>query len=461
MKSIARRSFLTGLGAALAALPFVPLLDPEAEALAAEFPNRFLVFCTTTGMTGRYPNNFKPSGGETGFTLSPILQPLAGGYSEHGLPIEDLSSDVIITQGIDMEAAYDSPSVGGHPRGMGVLLTATPIMEGTLFDGGGSETAGWAGGISVDQFIAEAIGMDTAFSSLELGVDNFGGVEHLRYVLSYKGKANPLPVESDPYKAFDRIFGDFVSDDPAALAILKKRRQSVIDLVRAELEGVNGRLGAADRHKLDAHLDAIRSIEKRLAAGIGAGCEPPVFDGGVDPKSDNELPDIGRMQMDLLVAALACDVTRVGSIMWGPAPYGSKFSFLPEMLGVDGMHPLSHAAAGDTGAQNQLEAIARFYARQFAYLLQKLKSIPEGTGTMLDNTVVLWCSEVSAPNTHSHRNMPFVIGGSGGYFDTGRFLQYSGEPHNKLFVSICHAMGMTNTTFGDPKYGSGPLSGLS
>ena len=121
-----RRNLLAALGLGTAALPLLPMLDREARA-ADGFAKRFIVFCTTTGMTGKYPGNWRPQGGETDFSLSPILAPLAGGYDVHGTTIADRSGDVIITQGIDMAAAYDSPSVGGHPRGMGVMLSLIHI----------------------------------------------------------------------------------------------------------------------------------------------------------------------------------------------------------------------------------------------------------------------------------------------------------------------------------------------
>jgi hypothetical protein len=457
----ARRALLAGLGAGGALLPFLPLTQREAEARAPAPARRLIVFCTTTGMTGRYPSNFAPKGGQKGFELSPLLAPLAGGYEEHGLAIGDLVPRVIITQGIDMQAAYDSPSVGGHPRGMGVLLTATPIMQGDLFSGGGPDKAGWAGGISLDQAVAASFGEHTPLSSVELGVHNFGGVEHLRAVLSYKGAAAPVPVQSDPAKTFERLFGDFVAQDAAALALLRKRRLSVIDFVRAELGALSPRLGAVDRVKLEAHLDGIRGIEKHIAEA--GRCAAPDAPPALDATKDDKAPLVGRLQIDMLVAAMACDLTRVGTIVWGQAPHGSKFSYLPGMKGVEGLHTLSHHPKGNAEAQDQLEIVARFYCRQLCYLLQKLASTPEGDGDMLESTLVLWCSEVSNPDSHSHRNMPFVIaGGGGGGLATGRFLAYGGEPHNKLFVSMLHALGFEGIdTFGDPSYGSGPLSGFA
>ncbi len=185
----------------------------------------------------------------------------------------------------------------------------------------------------------------------------------------------------------------------------------------------------------------------------------------------NHYPAIGKLQIDLMLMAFACDLTRVGSIMYShaggtpPSPW----------LGIpEGHHELSHAGRSDTGARQKLANVKRWYSEQFAYLLDAMKKIPEGTGTMLDNTVVFWGSELAEGDTHSHDDMPFVLAGScGGYFQTGRHVTYArdtmvsgklrGVSHNDLLVSLCHAMGRTDVmTYGNPAYcRGGPLPRLA
>ena len=461
-----RRSFLGGLGVSAAALPFIPRLGQAQGDMGGK---RFIVFATTTGMTGRYPNNWAPTGTATDFTLSPILEPLGGGEMVNGLPIEDLTSDCLFLQGVDMKAYADSPRVGGHPTGMGVMLTATPNMEGDLFSGGGPDSGGWAGGISIDQFAANRLGQDTPFKSVELGVANFQGVSHLRACMSYEGAAMPIPVESNPFAAFDRLFGDFVDNDPAALERIRAERLSVLDFVASDLETANSKLGPEAKQKVEAHLDAIREIEKRVTSEFT--CTPPeLVDNGLTVNgngtySGDMMPEAGHLQLDILVQALACGLTNVGSILWGTAPTGTRFTWAPGWDSDEGLHPLSHLATNNAAAQDNLQAAARWYASQFAYLCQRLKNIPEpgGEGSMLDNSIVLWCCENSRSNNHSPDNMPYVIAGSGGgYFNTGRSLSYDSEPHNKLFVSISHALGFDDVTeFGDPQYGTGPLDSMT
>lgn len=448
---LTRRRFLEGLGLTAAALPLVPYLESEADEGA--LPRRIIVFCTTTGMTGRYPGNWAPTGTEHDFALGKILGPLSGGYDMFGVPISDLSTRCNYFQGINMESYKDSPPIGGHPRGMGNCLTATPLQPGNLFEGGGGQ-AGWADGISVDQELAGAIGQETAFSSIELGVGNFGGVGHLRYVLSYKGAANPLPVDSDPYSVFDRLFGDLALD-PEEMARLRAERLSVIDYLDRDLARFTGRIAKADAHKMEAHLDAIRSIENQLTTGVGASCTTPEVEAGV---SVDNFPAVGRLQMDLIVAAMACGLTNVATLMWGSAPNGRLFDWIP---GVTlGYHEASHAGTADATAQDQLELISMWFTRRYAYLLQRLADIPEGDGSMLDNTLVLWTSENAQSNNHSPNNMPYVLAGNVGGLQSGRFLSYPGVPHNQLMVSLCQLMGHDIDQFGHPDYGAGGLAGL-
>ncbi len=451
-----RRRFLRGLGLAGVGLPFVPLLEARAD--NGGFPCRLVVFCTTTGMTGRYPGNWAPTTTANGLSLSPILAPMGGGQSVHGLPISDLSGQCNVFQGIDMPAFNDSPAIGAHPRGLGVALTGTPILEGNDYTHNNGVSSGWAGGISLDQHVAATLGQDTPFSSLDLGVRNDGGVADLRYVLSYKGASQPVPVESDPYAVFDRLFGD-LDLDPAEADRLRVERLSVLDYVGRDLNRFSSQIAAADRHKMDAHLTAVRSIEQRLANGVPASCDPVEPTAGIDPFAKDSFPLVGHLQMDLLVAALSCGLTNVASLLWGWAPYSPTYSWIPGV--TSGNHGLSHAATSDDAAQDQAELVARWQTEQFAYLVQKLADIPEGGGTLLDNTLVLWVTENGRSNTHSPDNMPYIMaGGAGLGLQTGRLLEYGGVPHNQLYVSVCQALGLPDTQFGHPQYGSGGLVGL-
>jgi hypothetical protein len=189
----------------------------------------------------------------------------------------------------------------------------------------------------------------------------------------------------------------------------------------------------------------------------GLTCSAPSAP-SIDPDSLANYGPTGQLQMDLLTAAFSCDMVRFATILWGGATSGKRFPW----LGFDDRHhELSHAGDTDTAAKNKLIQINRWYAEQLAYLLAKLDAIPEGTGTMLDNTVILWGNELAIGNKHSRRDHRWVMAGNaGGFFNTGRLVDVSGRTNNDLLVSIAQAMGHSISTFGLSTYCTGPITQL-
>lgn len=448
---LSRRSFLRGAGATVA-LPWLGAMGcgrsggagvRASGAAASGFPKRFLVFFSANGTM---PDAWKPSGGEADFTLGPILAPL-----------EAHRGDLVIVDGVDQLSSNFGPG-DGHQKGMGHMLTGTELLEGDLFTGGGGELAGWGGGISVDQAIANAIGAQTRFRSLELGVQVRSATVWSR--MSYLGPDQPVPPEDSPYNVFDRVFGD-LGDDPLGVEEQRLKRHTVLDAVLADYHALEPRLGSEDRQRLGNHLAAIRDIESRLDSGgeLGGACELPVLGTPIDLNANDNFPAIGKLQMDLLVMALACDLTRVGSIQWSRSVSNTVHSW----LGIpDGHHDLSHEGDSNADAVDKITRINTWYAEQLAYLIAALKAVPEGDGTLFDNTCILWCNELGKGNSHTRMNMPFVLAGSaGGAIQTGRYLAYSGDvPHNNLLLSLLHAYDIEASTFGNPDYCTGPLAGL-
>jgi hypothetical protein len=426
-----RRTFLQGLGSAaagLGGLSLLPLFEREVAAQSGGAPRRFIVFFTPNGMTGRYPGPFAPTRGPSGrdddFAWSEILAPFAGGYAEHGLEIGDMRSQLLITQGIDMGA-----SSGSHSAGAGIMLTAAP---------GPNRTGG--GGPSIDQALVPAIGADAPFGSLQLAVQ--GGDDDALTTISYRAAGAGLPSISDPLLVYDRLFGA-QNEDPVEREIRLRRQGSVLDRLTAELGSVRGRVSVADRYKLDAHLEAIRAIERRLAVPV-AGCGPdrPTLGG---PEGVQRFAEEGRLQMDLLAAALRCDQTRVATLMWGPNPNNYFFRFLDGLEGnVWPFHEATHEDPDNPETHGFLVEVAKYYVRQFAYLMQLLANTPEGDGSMLDHTQLLWVSETSNPYEHSFVNMPFILGGGGAGFRNGRYVRFDGKPHGRLYVSIAQGLGATD-----------------
>jgi hypothetical protein len=217
---INRRTVLRGLGGVAIGLPFLHAMEPAA--IAAPFPKRFIVFFTANGTI---PPSWVPAGGELDFTLSPILSPL-----------EAHKQDLLVLQGIDMEAAYHGPG-DGHQTGMGTMLTGTELLPGTEFCEGDcsdpTKTVGWGGGPSVDQVIAKAVGQTTKFSSLEFGVQVQSASIWSR--MCYLDADQPIPPEDDPAAAFDRIFGE-LGADPFGLEKIRAQRHSVLDSVMTDFE---------------------------------------------------------------------------------------------------------------------------------------------------------------------------------------------------------------------------------
>ncbi len=450
-RRIHRRSFLLGTGGAALALPLLQMntrVASGAEPGYAEdgFPLRFIVFFHPNGV---WPPTWWPTPGAspTEFTLASSM-----------IPLEPYRDRIVIIDGLNMPSADAGPGEP-HQSGMGAVLTGRALQAGSMVGGDGT-LAGWGDGISVDQELAAVIGGESSFSSLELGVraSAFGGGE-VRSRMVYAGPAQPLSPDDDPLSVWNRVFADLTLS-PSEMAELRARRLSILDTVEGQFAALEARAGAADKQRLQQHADLVRDLEGRLQteAVLGEACTLPTAPPGTAPDDANTMHVVSQQQLDLMVMALACDVTRVASIQYSNGKNHTQFPWISSM--GDG-HELSHAGDTDTVAWAEWSTRETWYAEQFAYLLGKLAAIPEGASTMLDHTVILWANELAQGNTHSHNRMPFVLAGSaGGLIQTGRLLTYSNLPHNNLLVSVLNAFGVEATTFGAPEHGTGALDGL-
>jgi len=238
-------------------------------------------------------------------------------------------------------------------------------------------------------------------------------------------------------------------------------RRQVVDFVYQDFEAVRHGLASDDRRRLESHIQGIDELARRLdnPTELGAACIAPTLGATLDHRRDDNFPAIGELQMRQAAMALACDLTRVVSLQWSNSVSGQR---MPWLSINDGHHDLSHEGDGNTDAKNKLVEINRWFAEQFAFLLDRLDEIPEGDGTLLDNTIVVWGNELGKGNSHTRRDIPFVLAGScGGYFTTDRYYTYDKDPHNNLLVSLANAMDDPIKTFGNPKYCSGPLAKLT
>lgn len=458
-----RRRFLQALGVG-AALPFVPRLEAHAAASASKTPRRLLFFFNSNG-TIRESWLPKMTGGA--LELSPILKPL-----------EPFQSKLLVVDGLAHKVILEKSNRSGHSAGMNTALTG---RTNKITDPS-QPLHSLATGISVDQFVADKIGAGTKVRSLELGVQ----VEpyNVDYAtLAYRGPLQPLSTENSPYLAFDRMFrglpgkgGVAREADVAASREADADRQRVIESVSLELDALRGRLGQADRVKMEAHLAALRAIGHGLSTGVGsaasATCRAPEQGARLDLWKNENVPALARLQIDLLVMALACDLTRVGTIMFGRAGAGHRFTWLGPEFAVDpqigpvcqakGFHAVAHREADPT-ERAKLVRIHTWYGEQFAYLLGRLAAVPEGGGTLLDHTLVVWVNELGTGADHSHEKTPWVLaGGAGVGLKTGQLVEFPGEPHNRILMTICHAMGVEVDAFGDPDYcKAGALTGVT
>jgi hypothetical protein len=453
MKSfrLSRRALLRGAGGIAIGLPFLEIMSPRgrARAATAAAPKRYINFFSPNGTiySAWAPT---PGASPSAFTLSRILAPLA--ENQKNIVVLDGLSNVAATKG----------NGDDHMRGMGSMLTGIELAPGTTMGGAGTP-AGLAGGISVDQTIAGLIGQGTKLKSLELGVES-GSAGTVWGYTSYTDASQPLPPDDNPGSVFTRVFSTLGATG-TQVTQLAAERKSVLDAVIANYAQLNPKLGATDRQKLDAHLSNIRDLETRVTATgtVGGTCAKPAMPTG-DYQKNASFPAVGKLQTDLLVMAMACDLTRVGTLQWEMSVGGIQFTWVDPTI-TRGHHDMSHDDDTNADTMEKLTKINLWYAQQLNYLLNALAAVPEptatGMGTMLDNTVVVWCNELAKGNVHSHAPQPFVLaGGAGGALQTGRYLQYNKVPHNNLLVSLINMMGGNVTTFGNPAYCTGALQGI-
>jgi hypothetical protein len=446
-----RRTILRGGSAALLALPFVRMLERGAAAHGPSgHAKRLIVLYHPDGVPGPsgngQPSAWHPTGSETQFTLPPMLASLQ--------PYRDRC---VFFRGLSLGAT----DVGSHPGGAKKLLTAV--------DGGN--------GISIDQHLAQTVGAGDPFRSLYLGaMANHNGASGDKHI-SYVAPGVSATPDDDPVAAFDRVFGTSGTTtggggggtDPRVT-----RRLGVLDRSKVELEALRGRLGVVEKTKLDVHLEAVREVEQRIAAlggsgGGGGTCQAPSIDAAGLTASTlyapERFPQILRAQIDLMVQAMACGVTRVGVIQGSihtSELIMSRFMSTPMYdAGFDmRSHQASHYGASHDETHREYRAYAQqatWWMEQLAYLLGQLAMRPEDGGTMLDHSLVLSCTEVCDGNTHGHDDMPFILAGGGsGRIRTGRLLQLGYRRHSDLLLSIANAMGSGITSYGEASAGGIP-----
>ncbi len=443
---ISRRTVLRGsLGGAAVAFALPPLeamfnANGTAYAQGAPLPRRMGIFFWGGGMKA---DRWVPPTTGAAWTPSPALEPLAtAGIKDY----------VSVLTGMNIKTGNPQ----GHHAGQGGILSGVPLV---VQPKGTAPFKSTFGGPSLDQIVANAVGMTSKFKSLEVGVSSrVNGAEGTTlHYLSHTGPDSPLPPLYDPAKVFDRMFTGFTppataggaTPTPVVDATLALRK-SVLDAVLPDIAALRGRASAADKVRLDQHLANVRSIENRLTSTPAApppskSCALPAKPVAFTDKSNHELVEERTKAMaDLIALSFACDLTRVATMMYSG---GTNETLFWQVNATDGHHAMTHDEPGD---QPLVHACTVFTMQCFAHLLVALKGISEGAGNVLDNTVIYASSDVADGKAHTITNYPLLVAGRGGGFlkYPGVHYKSSGENTNLALLSVLKAAGLPLTSFG-------------
>jgi hypothetical protein len=441
---VSRRDFLVRTGVSAAAANYLYQLPSLGWAASSGTPRKKrLVFIFSPN--GVIPQHFWPETLGADFDLKRILEPLA-----------PFKNQMLTLHGVCNKIKGDGD---GHMRGIGCLLTGIELFPGDV-QGGSDTPAGWAKGLSVDQHIKNHFQSNpetqTRFGSLELGVMVPERADTWTR-MSYTGPNQPVAPIDNPYRLFDKLYGQ------------TKNREllgSVLDDLVEDFHKAEQLVSMDDKRLLREHLEMVRTLEKELQMenalnekAKAAGHAVPQLPANIDEVNDN-MPLICKMQMDMLVNSFSADFARVATFQITNSVGEPKMRWLDI---EEGHHQLSHEPDTNETAYEKLIKINTWYSEQIAYLAKRLAETqePDGSGSLLDNTTLVWTNELGKGNSHTRDNIPFVLVGGGCGFTMGRALDFKDVPHNRLLMSFAAAMGSPVASFGNPDFcGDGPLPDL-
>ena len=439
-KYLSRRAVLRGMGTTLA----LPLLDGMVPALtalsktAAAPVRRLALFYTPNGMAMGYW--LPTTEGALGKELPPTLASL-----------NDFRDRVTIVSGLDHTTAPLAKEGGEHAKSSGCFLTAT------TYDA--SSESNVIAGVSVDQVVARKLEQETQLGSLELSLDSPDIVGRCNVTscslvnnISWRTATLPNQPENDPRAVFERLFGTASSTDAAARGARLERDRSVLDFVNDQLASLERTLGAPDRVRIGEYLESVRDVERRIQmAEAQSSRELPVVDRPMGIPRD--YAEHARLMMDLLALAFQTDLTRVVTFMYMNEVSSRAY---PEIGESESHHPLSHHQ-NDPGKIHRLHRVNEYHVQQFAYLVEKLNALPEGSGTLLDQSLLIYGTGISDSNTHLYDDVPIaVVSGDATGLQGGRHLrQAQGTRLANLWLTALNVMDVPADKFGDS---SGTLS---
>jgi hypothetical protein len=436
-KAIPRRTFLHGVGTTLA----LPLLDAMVPALMAQSrtaAGRRPRLATVYLANGRLMDRWTPKTVGAGFEFTPTLEPLA-----------PFRNQVLVLTGLNHEEgrAKLGESTGDHGRASSTYLTGVHPKK--------TEGADFRAGTSADQVAARELGKQTQLASLELSVDatdllgqcEAGYTCAYMNTVSWRTPTTPLAMENRPRAVFERLFGDSESTTPDARLRQMKRDRSILDSVTEDLRSLMAQISTGDRSKLNDYLEAIRDIERRIQTAE-------------KQQSTNELPALelsadvpptfaehSKIMFDLMVLAFQTDMTRISTFLLG-REFGNRTY---REIGIPGGHHTLTHHQNRKELIDQVAQIELYQSKMFAYFLEKLRSTPDGDGSLLDHLVIIFGGSLSDGNRHEHSNLPVVlVGGGAGRIRGGRHLRYpETTPMTNLLLTVLDILEVPSEQLGD------------
>lgn len=436
-KALSRRTVLKALGATIP-LPLLDAMVPALTALRQTPAAPALRFGAVYVPNGVIPGQWFPTAEGSAFEFSPTLEPLSA-FRERLLVISGLDSVPPPPPG---ERQYNN-----HADASTRFLTdVTPSRH-------------LRAGVSIDQLAAKVLSRDTSLPSLELALESvdsgtscdFGRSCVYTGTIAWAGPTAPLPMEHDPSAAFVRVFGDGGTSDGAARRARMQQKGSILDSLVAEVQGLRQRVAAADRSRIAGYLDSVRDVERRIQRAVAHNAELPAFDrpAGVP----DSFAEHARLMFDLQLLAYQGDVTRVTTFMLGREFSGRTY---PEIGVPDAHHPISHHQR-DPVRMEKCAKINHYHVSQFAYFLAKMQNTPDGDGSLLDHTALIYGAGMSEGNGHVPRNLPLLlVGGANGKLRGGRHVKYAaGTPLANFHISLLDKLGVPVDSHGNS---TGPVN---
>lgn len=448
--NLPRRTFLKGLGTSIA-LPLLETMASPLKLLAsgaggapAAVPGRPLRMAFLYVPNGANMEDWTPPTEGTDYDLPSILQPLSG-----------LRSEFQVVSGLAHQKAFaNGDGAGDHARASATFLTGCQARK--------TAGADIKVGISVDQLAASQVGRRTRLPSLELSCDkgivagacDSGYACAYQFHISWRGESTPNPVETNPRHVFDRLFGNGQAREMSATRQVRDEQQkSVLDFALEDAKSLRAKLGRTDQRKLDEYLTSVRELEQRIEDAHRFETQLPDYlrPDGIPETYEKHI----RLMMDLLILAFQTDTTRIATFMLAHDGSNRPYPF----IGIsEGHHDLSHHE-GKAEKKAKISRINTFHMTQFAYFLEKMKSIREGEASLLDNSMVVYGSGIADGNRHNHDNLPVILaGGGGGSLQPGRHYRLRDRvPMTNLYLSMLDRMGVKADQLGDS---TGRLQGI-